>query len=145
MACEIFMLNSSSNELGIIKFLSTSVFSGETFSFFSQRLSVLSPSKSSAKTALFPFCLCDTDHRKPAAGSFSPLWLLQQCYQWLTNQYAPLPPGFSWAKEVFPQHRCRGSRSDSVCVGVGLCRCLSCSLSHQPCSAPVLLKSSGGQ
>lgn len=34
MACEISMLNSSSNELGTIKFLHPSVFSRETFRFF---------------------------------------------------------------------------------------------------------------
>lgn len=33
----------------------------------------------------------------------------------------------------------------TVCVGVGLCRHLSCSLSHQPHCSLALLKSSGGQ
>lgn len=68
MACEIFMLNSSSNELGIIKFLSTSVFSGETFSFFSQRLSLLSPSKSSAKDSSVP--ILSVWHRPQKASSW---------------------------------------------------------------------------
>ena len=81
MAREIFMLNPSSNELGSIKFLSTSVFSGDTFSFLGQRLFFLSPASVQQKTAVLPSCLRDTDHRKPAAGNSSPSWLLQQCYQ----------------------------------------------------------------